>query len=248
MFNVTFCEIIQHAVVILQFINERKFNIVRSAAFVVLLIRFTVTHPVSQCHRIANPYLVAMQCQKNVSTEFHSEFTEMIGTMKKSIEPQITKQTVLLAQQPSYSYANYFKYDIEFAARFVLNRIERAHDEISFGLFSKISDCSICERMNQTTSRKCLQDNDFKKNLVSKSLKRFSAYPLEIEKRRFDAIDQFKKKNDPRIFTGLYNEFMDMFEETRLIEYEMQNMITKRMNDCCAKKSRSELNSKSSKL
>lgn len=190
-----------------------------------------------------------MQCQKNVSTEFHSEFTEMVGIMRKSIEPQISKQTVLLAQQPAYSYVTYFKYDIEFTARFVLNRIERAHDEINFDhFFNKISDCPICERLNQTTSRKCLQDGNFKKSLLMKSLKMFNAYPLEIEKRKLDAIDQFKKKNDPRIFTGLYNSFLDMFGETKLIEFEMQNLITKRMRDCCAKKSRSELNSKSSKL
>ena len=190
-----------------------------------------------------------MKCQKNVSIEFHSEFTEMVSLMKKSIDPQISKQIVSLTQQPAYSYASYFKYDIEFVARFVINRIERAHDEINYDLFfSKISDCPICERLNQTTSRKCLRDDSFRKNFVSKSLKLFNVYPLEIEKKKFDAIDQFKKKNDPRIFTNLYSSFLNMFENTKLIELEMQNLITDRMRDCCYKRSRSELNSKSSKL
>lgn len=244
MLNVTFCEIVQHAVVILQFITECKFEHSPDRPVT------NAFHPsVSQCRSIENPYLQAVSCQKNVSNEFHSEFTQMVGIMKKSIDPQISKQIVSLAQQPSYSYVSYFKYDIEFAARFVLNRIEKAHDEINYDhFFNKISDCSICERANQTTSRRCLRDGNFKKSFVSKSLKLFNVYPLEIERKRFDAIDRYKKKNDPRIFTDLYSSFMNMFENTKLIELQMQNLITDRMKDCCYKKSRSELNSKSSKL
>lgn len=170
--------------------------------------------------------------------------------MKKSIDPQIFKEVQILTQQPKYNYVNFFKYDVEFVARFVLDRIEKAFDEINYDHFftSKINNCAICDHQNQTTSRTCLKDKNFKEKFIKTSIKLFSDYPIEIEKRKFEVIDQFKKKNDINLFLNLFQSFSKMFDETKRVELEMQNMIKDRFIDCCTKRSRTELNSKSSKF
>lgn len=179
-----------------------------------------------------------MNCQNTINREFHSEYLEMIRIMKENIDPQINRQIQLLTQQPDYNYVNYFKYDIDFAAQFVISRIERAYEQINYDhFFNQVTECQICERQNRTTSKSCLKDSDFKKRFVKSSMETFFEYPLEISQRKSEAIDEFKKKkNNLSVLTGLYNEFLSMFNHTRYIELDMQNMIKDRFANCCAPK------------
>ena len=159
----------------------------------------------------------------------------MVDEMKRTIDPQVSKQILQLTKQPEYNYIGYFKYDIEILARFVLNRIERAYGQVNYDHFfnSEIRECQICETHN-LTSRDCFSDINFKKDFVKSGIQMFEAYPLEIERKKLDAIDDFKKKKNVNIFTDLYNNFLGMFGETRSIEVEMQNKLKNRLNYCCS--------------
>lgn len=181
-----------------------------------------------------NPIIMASKCQNNISNEFSNEFHRMINIMKENINPQISKQIYQFNLQPDYNYISYFKYDIEFVARFILNRIEKAFEQINYDhFFNSISDCNICDNKNQT-SRNCLKDLTFKENFIKTSIQMFNEYPLEVERKKFEIIDKFKKKNDVNLFTDLYSKFLDLFHDTKYFELEMQNLIKKRINYCCS--------------
>lgn len=157
----------------------------------------------------------------------------MIDTMKININTQISKQIHELNQQPDYNYINYFKDNLEFTARFVLNRIEKAFEEINYDqFFSTVNDCNVCDDRN-LTSRNCLNDSKFKINFIKSGIQMFNVYPLNVEKRKFEIVYEFKKENDVKIFIDLYNSFLNMFNRTNLIELRMKNMIKNRFEECC---------------
>lgn len=156
--------------------------------------------------------------------------------MKENINPQVSKQIYQFIQQPDYNYISYFKYDVEFMARFVLSKIEKAFEEVNYDqFFNQVTDCSVCDHHNRTTSRTCLKDKKFKEAFINSSIQLFNEYPLAIERKKYQIIDEFKKKKNVSTFTNLYGRFLEMFNETRYIELEMQNMIKDRFSDCCSR-------------